>query len=55
MKENLKTYVNRANKLKHRLKNLHKHINQVNELNNELKRLTKIIKSKVEREKYYRN
>lgn len=54
MRNNLKTYENRILKLKHRLKHLHTGINEFKELNKEIERLNKIIKSKVEREKYFR-
>jgi len=46
MKDNLKTYLNRINKLRYRIKHLHKDINQFNELIKEIKRLNKIIKFK---------
>ena len=46
MKNNLKTYMNRINKLNYRIKHLHKDINQFNELTKEIKRLNKIIKFK---------
>lgn len=54
MKDNLKTYENRIVKLKHRLSHLHKDINGFKELTREIKKLNKIIKSKIEREKYFR-
>jgi len=70
MKNNLKTYENRVLKLKHRLKYLGnnirilklKHrlkylcnnINEFKELNKEILRLNKIIKSKIDKKKYFK-
>jgi len=53
MKDNLKTYSNKVNKLNNRIKHLHKDINQFDELTKEIKRLNKIIKSKIQRIKYF--